>query len=955
MKRATKKSSKRGARRRKTLPARSSWTKATSAAPLPGTAEVGSPSDPDPAPASEPDLLPKHRALIEASAISPEVMRARGYRTVTSKAELRRLGFSDTQCRVPALLVPVCGVTGEIVSYQIRPDQPRIAGGKPLKYETPKGSRMALDVPSAARPWLGDPARPLFITEGARKADAGVSIGLCTIALLGVWNWRGTNGLGGKMALPDWEMVALNGRDVYVVFDSDVVAKPAVRAALVRLKAFLEQRGAKVKVLGLPSGEGGTKVGLDDFLASGKTKDDLLACAVSEDRQPEGEQESTASDAEDSKGNQASVIVALAEREIVELFHDVRHEPYATILIRKHKETHRIKDRNFRRWLSRLAYKELRKAVSGNTLTDACNVLESKAVFDGLQRDVHVRVAEEEGAIYFDLGRRDRAVVKVTRTGIEIIHDAPARFRTPPGFHELPLPVMGGQIGSLRPFVNCTDADWPLILAWLVAALRPKGPYPVLVLLGEQGSAKSTIGRVLRALVDPNAAPLRSEPRDVRDLMIAASNCRALAFDNLGSIPPWLSDAICRLATGGGFATRTLYTDEEETIFDVQRPVIVTGIEDIVSRSDLLDRSILSYAPRIPEEKRRVEREFWAEFEQERPQILGALLNAVSVGLSRVDEVDLDCAPRMADFAQWAIACEPALGLEPGEFLEAYEGNREAAVDLAIESSPVAQTVRSFLEKNPAGVDTTAGRLLEIFNLEIGERRPRAWPQTPRGLSGALRRAAPDLRSVGVEVSFYRKPHSRERMIQIRPAPVATSHQTPFDGDGRGTVRGDGSGQPSPGEPSAEPQRAVVGDGGDGRDGQDQAPLRGRGVSNSSSVPGGRPGGGVGEPEDHRRTGDKKVGAQSSPSSPPSPDGRGGWSESTDGGTPQRAVPAPGEREDEAEREAREERAPIGEQEAGVPRGETESQAGLFHEPAPLHDPEASGAVGGKEGRWGEL
>src|SRR5207302_2675304 len=172
------------------------------------------------------ELLLQHQELIDRSGIAPEVAQERGYRSVTTRAALRRLGFADSQCRVPALLIPVWGVAGEIVTYQARPDQPRVVAGKSLKYETPRGSRMALDVPRRARQWLGDPARPLFITEGARKADAAASADLCCVALLGVWNWRGTNDQGGKTPLADWENVALNGRDTYIAYDSDVVTKP---------------------------------------------------------------------------------------------------------------------------------------------------------------------------------------------------------------------------------------------------------------------------------------------------------------------------------------------------------------------------------------------------------------------------------------------------------------------------------------------------------------------------------------------------------------------------------------------------------------------------------------------------------------------------------------------------------------------------------------------------------
>ena len=227
-------------------------------------------------------LLSHHQRLLTYSVISPEIARVRGYRSVTKKAELLRLGFSARQCQVPTLLIPVWDVTGEIRLYQSRPDRPRIERGKAVKYETPKGAQMTLDVPPLVRPWLSDPHRPLFVTEGVRKADAAVSQGLCCVALLGVWNWRGTNDTGGKLALPAWESIALNGRRVYLVFDSDVMTKAQVHAALTRLKAFLEHRDAKVWVIYLAPGEGGAKVGLDNYFAAGHDVEALLACASRE-------------------------------------------------------------------------------------------------------------------------------------------------------------------------------------------------------------------------------------------------------------------------------------------------------------------------------------------------------------------------------------------------------------------------------------------------------------------------------------------------------------------------------------------------------------------------------------------------------------------------------------------------------------------------------------------------
>lgn len=188
-------------------------------------------------------LSPEHGRMLQESRISREVVEARGYRTVKKKVELGELGFSSAQHKVPALLIPIYSPSGEIATYQSRPDQPRIGkNGESVKYETPRSSRMMLDVHPFAREKLGDPSIPLFVTEGIKKGDALVSRNLCAVSFLGVWNWRGTNGHGGKVALPEWDYVALNGRQVYVVFDSDVMLNPQVHAALSRLKAFLEAR-----------------------------------------------------------------------------------------------------------------------------------------------------------------------------------------------------------------------------------------------------------------------------------------------------------------------------------------------------------------------------------------------------------------------------------------------------------------------------------------------------------------------------------------------------------------------------------------------------------------------------------------------------------------------------------------------------------------------------------------
>ncbi len=318
-----------------------------------------------------------------------------------------------------------------------------------------------------------------------------------------------------------------------------------------------------------------------------------------------------------------------------------------------------------------------------------------------------------------------------------------------------------------------------MLAAATVAMLRPRGPFPVLQLHGEQGSAKSTTARVLRELVDPNAAPLRSEPRDGRDLMIAAHNGWIVAYDNVSHLAPWLSDAVCRLSTGGGFATRELYSDTDEVLIDVQRPVVMNGIEDLATRGDLLDRSLILYLPRI--RQYRPEDEFWTAFTNDLPGILGAFLDAVSSALINVINVRLTSTPRMADFALWSTAAELALGLEQGSFIEAYDGNRADAHALALEASPLTDSLRVIAEQGFTG---TATELLDRLVDLVGEDVPRkkTWPKTANSLSGALRRLAPNLREIGIDIGFQRTGPKRQIVIGTIPKNCVTSVMIVTDG-----------------------------------------------------------------------------------------------------------------------------------------------------------------------------
>jgi hypothetical protein len=456
-----------------------------------------------------------------------------------------------------------------------------------------------------------------------------------------------------------------------------------------------------------------------------------------------------------------------------EFFHSPDGEVYATFKKIDHKETWRIRSKGFRRWLVGLFYKETGKAPGAKALTDAFGVLEAKAQFDGDEQQVYIRVGGSNGNIYIDLTNDQWEAIEISPEGWKVINHSPIKFIRSRGMTALPTPVAGGSLDLLRPFVNVRDEEsWKLLIAYIQSALRDRGPYPILDLQGEQGSAKSTLVRLIRALIDPSAVPLRTSPRDERDLMIMAKNSWILAFDNLSTMHPWLSDAICRLATGGGFGTRELYTDSEESLFDSQRSVVVNGIGDIATRDDFRDRALIINLSPIPEDQRKDEETFWHEFNEVKPKILGALLDGVSTGLKNLPEVRLNCLPRMADFAKWITAVEPAFDWSPGSFMEAYFQNRALAVELGIEGDPIAQAVVELADDNEiSGWAGTATELLEELEIKVSEKisKSKVWPKTPQTLSNRLRRLATILRATGIEVELgIRKGHDGKRVITIR-------------------------------------------------------------------------------------------------------------------------------------------------------------------------------------------
>lgn len=406
----------------------------------------------------------------------------------------------------------------------------------------------------------------------------------------------------------------------------------------------------------------------------------------------------------------------------------------------------------FRDWLL-TEYRRLHASIPGTSATaSALQAIEAMARRSGPAVAISRRVAGGQQTMWLDLANASGEVVEVTAAGWRIVSDVPVKFLRPPGLLPLPRPAAGGDLRELAALLNLRDGrQFQLVVAFLLGVLRPEGPFPLLAISGEQGSAKSTFSRLVRSLVDPSAADLLAPPRNEEELMIMAANGHLLAFDNVSNISNAMADALCRLATGGTFAKRRLFTNDEQHLIRACRPVILNGIPDLLHRPDLADRSIGIELPPIADQKRLAESDLRRKLDELQPGLLGGLLDAVSTALRRLPDVTAPALPRMADFVRWVMAAEPALPWTTGTFAEAYAANRSEVQRTTLDNSPIGPLL---LEVVPfAG---RVGELLAILERAADPllRRDRGWPRTARDLGEQVRRLTGPLRSAGVVVTF---------------------------------------------------------------------------------------------------------------------------------------------------------------------------------------------------------
>ncbi|MFG1844901.1 hypothetical protein [Micromonospora carbonacea] len=414
------------------------------------------------------------------------------------------------------------------------------------------------------------------------------------------------------------------------------------------------------------------------------------------------------------------------------------------------------------------------KVPSGQATSDALNVLEGKALDKPRQR-VSLRVERDGERLLIDMGTADGRIIQVTGDGWKVVRSGrPALFRRTALTGEMPTPDPAGTLDAFQAGLNVSEVNFRLIVGWMLHAFIPDEPHPVLGLVGEQGTAKTTAAKHIAGIVDPSPAPTRTAPKDLTDWAVTAAGSWAVTLDNISEIKPWFSDALCKAVTGDAMTKRALYTDGDLAVLSFLRPIVMTSIEAGALRGDLAERMLPVELERIPKDKRRTEKEVRLDYEHHQAQTLGALLNLLCKVLKVLPDVQATDLPRMADFTRFLVALDEVTGWTTRTDYEETFGD---LADAVITGDPFAAAIREKIERGPAGgFDGTASELLAWAAPSSDEpmaATPRGWPKTPHGASGALKRITPALLAAGISIDFYRDGKKGTRKIRIRPADTA--------------------------------------------------------------------------------------------------------------------------------------------------------------------------------------
>jgi len=426
-------------------------------------------------------------------------------------------------------------------------------------------------------------------------------------------------------------------------------------------------------------------------------------------------------------------------------------------------ENRRICERKFKSYLSRLYRQHTGKSIGEPSLKEALIELEGRALHEKSSRKerVYIRCAEKDGKIYLDLCNPDWQAVEISAEGWKILNSSviPVRFERPSHAASLPDPkaASAGNIDKLWEIVNIPEQDRLLVLAYVLESFRCGSAFPVLLLLGLQDSGKSATQNTLRTLIDPSASNLRTPPRKPDDLVVEAASNWLVSYNNVSVLSDEMHDDFCCISTGSGFSTRRYYTNTEQVIVNIARPVVLNGIYNFVRRPDLLDRAIIIELPSIDETRRKTDSELQAILKESLPTIFCGLLNLLVEVLQELPTIHMAKMPRLADFALLGTAVGRVLGKPDGTFMREYLRNRADAKEGILESSPVIVALLNYLESNPDGWRGTPTELLAELTTLNNPSPHLNWPKTGQKMGSELRRYDAVLRQNDVVVVHENK------------------------------------------------------------------------------------------------------------------------------------------------------------------------------------------------------
>jgi hypothetical protein len=423
-------------------------------------------------------------------------------------------------------------------------------------------------------------------------------------------------------------------------------------------------------------------------------------------------------------------------------------------------------------------HRQTGKVASASALSDCITVLEGEAS-ELDPRPVWLRIGQHQDTAVIDMGTETGQCITITPRGWAVETGSPVIFRRSELTHPLVTPQRGGTLDPLRALINLPEEDYRLAIAWVVAAYLTGIPHPILLIQGEQGTAKSNLIRTLLALVDPQPAADRTPPKDQREWAIFARASWAFCYDNITAIPDWLSNALCKGVTGDAVLQRVLHTDDDIGVYSFQRVIALTTIaikHDIAG--DLADRILLVEPDVI--DKRRTEADMTAARAAALPGALGAVLDLAAGVLRELPGTAVENAPRMADFAKVLAALDTVTGWDA---LASYRAKVASLALSLIEGNTFAYAIyRLATAPSPGGLgprpwEGTAAELLDTLRRLCAEARmPTAeLPEDVRGAGRQVREIAPSLRKAGIDVRT-RKSGPRRLLritkIESEPAPA---------------------------------------------------------------------------------------------------------------------------------------------------------------------------------------